>query len=129
MKLEEIFRTVLKEEEELKRIHMSNIRDHFIQRIGDIEKGMKITEDEKFTEILKRELKQWNNLIQDRRKNGDVSTAFKRLEKEWWDLLEIFREYDIATLIHNRNYPKNKIHKIQERIGFVLTPSVNTEEQ
>ena len=71
MKLEEIFQTVLVEEEELKRIHMSNIKDHFVQRIGDIEKGMRITEDEKFTEILKRELKQWNDAIQDGRKSGN----------------------------------------------------------
>lgn len=128
MKLEEIFRTVLKEEEELKRVHMSNIKDHFVQRIGDIEKGLKITESEEYTKILKRELGEWNELVQDRRKKGDVSPTFKSLEKEWWDLLEIFRKYDIATLIHNRNYPKNKIHKIQERIGFELTSSVNTEE-
>lgn len=128
MKLEEIFQTVLVEEEELKRIHMSNIKDHFVQRIGDIEKGMRITEDEKFTEILKRELKQWNDAIQDGRKSGNVSPKFKSIENEWLVLLEVFRKYDIAARIHNRRYPKNKIRPIQERIGFVLTPSVNTEE-
>lgn len=128
MKLEEIFQIVLKEEEELERIHMSDMAAHFQQRIDDIKKGLKITESERYTELLKKQLKQWNDLIQDRRTKGDVSTTFKRLEKEWWDLLEIFRDYDIATFIHNRNYPKNKIHKIQERIGFILTPSVNTEE-
>lgn len=126
MKFERALQIVLSEEE-LKRVNMSNIRDHFQQRTYDIEKGLKITEDGRFTEILKRELLEWNDAIQKGRRKGNTSKDFKLLEDEWIKLLNVLRDYDIATLIHNRNYPKNKIHKIQERIGFELM-SVDTED-
>lgn len=127
MKFEKALQIVLKEEE-LKRTNMSNVKDHFQQKTYDIEKGMRITEDEKFTEMLKRELREWNDAIQDGRRGRNTSKDFKSLEDEWIKLLNVLREYDIAVRIHNRRYPKNKIYPIQERIGFVLTPSVNTEE-
>lgn len=107
---------------------MSNIRDHFQQRAYDIKKGMKITENEEFTEMLKRELGQWNALIQKGREQGNTSKDFKLIEDEWKELTKALREYDIATLTHNRNYPKSKIRPIQKRLGFELTPSVSTEE-
>lgn len=128
MKLEEIFRTVLKEEEELKRVHMSDMAAHFKQKTYDIKKGLKITENVEYTEILKRELSEWENTIQKGRKQGNTSIEFKSIENEWEELMKVFREYDIATYIHNRNYPKNKIRKIRERIGFNLTESVDAEE-
>lgn len=127
MKFEKALQIILSEEE-LKRVNMSNIRDHFVQKIGDIEKGMKITENEKFTEMLKKELKEWDDAIQKGREQGNTSRDFKFLEDEWIKLLNVLRDYDIATRIHNRNYPKNKIRTIKERVGFVLTPSVSTEE-
>ena len=108
---------------------MSNITAHFQQRTYEIEKGMKITENEKFTEMLRKELKEWDDAIQDGRKQGKSSTDFKIFEDEWRELNEAIRKYDIATRIHNRNYPKDKIHTTKERLGFTLTPSVNTEER
>lgn len=127
MKFEDALQIVLKEEE-LRRVNMSNIAALLQQRTYDIEKGMKITENEEYTKMLRKELKEWNDAIQDGRKQGKSSLDFKLFEDEWRDLNEAIRKYDIATRIHNRNYPKDKIHSIKERLDFELTPSVNTEE-